>query len=175
MVLHNTLFFIYMMVAGGKIISFFKLILPIQLVFQVHNLWWLLLLAPTLSVLICYLTSCEPMRLNLTYMHEQPLPAPSICCLKPAAIGLLVVIALHLSITVFMQWLVQVGCVPCQGRLARKPALIAHRGCGFVYPENTIMSFVHSSQIPGMIGLETDVQVISHIHALKLYGMWVVL
>lgn len=158
-----------MMVAGGKIIAFFRLLLPIQLAFQIHNLWWLLLLAPTLSVLICYLTSCEPMRLNLTHTYEQPLPAPNVCCLsiKPAAIGILVVVVLHLSTTLLMQWVTEVGCMPCQGRLPRKPALIAHRGCGFVYPENTIMSFVHSSQIPGMIGLETDVQVITYTHSFE--------
>lgn len=151
-----------MMVAGGKIIAFFQLVLPIQLVFQIHNLWWLLLLAPTLSVLVCYLISCEPIRHNLTC--EQPLPAPSVCCLsiRPAAVGLLVIIALHFSIPLLVQWLVEVGCRPCQEKLPKKPGLIAHRGCGFVYPENTIMSFVHSSQIPGMIGLETDVQVAIH-------------
>ena len=39
-----------------------------------------------------------------------------------------------------------------------------------MYPENTILSFIHSSQIPGMVGLETDVQVSLSMEVLSIRG-----
>lgn len=154
--------FIYMMVAGGKIIEFFLVVFPIQLVFQLHNVWWLLLLAPTVLVLIRYVVTCEPSRSKLTREHPVQAPTSLYFTIKPSVISFLFVLVLHLSLPTVMQWIVQVGCLPCAaGKLPKKPGLIAHRGCGFVYPENTIFSFVRSSQIPGVIGLETDVQVIT--------------
>ena len=162
-VLHNILMFVYMAVAGGKMIGFFNVILPIQLVFQLHNVWWLLLLAPTLLVLLRYAVTIGLRRPTPRCVTEPTqLGAPLWPCrpsLKPSLLFLLLVLALHLLIPFFIQWSEKTGCAPCQGRLPKKPGLIAHRGCGFVYPENTILSFIHSSQIPGMVGLETDVQV----------------
>jgi glycerophosphoryl diester phosphodiesterase len=157
-ILHNILMFVYMVVAGQKIIRFFIVTLPIQLVYQLHNVWWLLLLAPTVLVVTCYVVPCKTSRLKPTCEHVSPAP---FCCLsvKSSAVGLIVVLALHLTIPAAIAWMVRVGCLPCEGKLPKKPGLIAHRGCGFVYPENTIMSFVKSTQIPGMIGLETDVQI----------------
>ena len=154
--------FVYMFLAGQKILAFFKVVFPIQLVFQLHNVWWLLLLAPTIFVLLRYVVSCEPSRPKQA--RETAVPTPSTCWLpiKPSVICFLIVLVLHLSFPVLMQWVMQVGCAPCEGKLPKKPMLIAHRGCGFIYPENTILSFVHSSQIPGMIGLESDVQVYVH-------------
>ncbi|CAI8006943.1 Glycerophosphoinositol inositolphosphodiesterase GDPD2 [Geodia barretti] len=163
-VLHNILMFIYMLVAGGKMINFFNLVLPIQIVFQVHNVWWVALLAPTILVLISYgvtmgFRSPPPRSLSDPALSLGAQPWPCRCTLKPSVLCLFLIVALHLSIPYLIQWSERVGCAPCQGKLPKKPGLIAHRGCGFVYPENTILSFVHSSQIPGMVGLETDVQV----------------
>ena len=158
--------FLYMAVAGGKIIGFFVVILPIQIVFQLHNVWWLVLLSPTLLVLIRYVVATSVLRSNRDRTTElqssPPAVVPSCCCIsiKPAVISFMIILLLHLSIPAVVQWSEHVGCAPCHGRLPKKPGLIAHRGCGFVYPENTILSFIRSSQIPGMIGLETDVQVL---------------
>ena len=143
-------------------IGFFNVTLPIQLVFQVHNIWWLVLLAPTILILLRYvLTTGLRQPIPRCSVVEQLTPPTWPCCpvFKPSIICLFLVVSFHLLIPFLLQWAERVGCAPCQGRLPKKPGLIAHRGCGFVYPENTILSFMHSSQIPGMIGLETDVQV----------------
>ena len=159
--------FIYMIVAGQKMIHFFNVVLPIQIVFQVHNVWWVALIAPTILVLISYgvtmgFRSSSPSAPRCIPEAPSPLapqPWPCRCTIKPSLLCLLLIVVLHLFIPVFIQWSERAGCAPCQGKLPKKPGLIAHRGCGFVYPENAILSFVHSSQIPGMVGLETDVQV----------------
>ena len=148
----------YLIVAGQRIVGFFVVALPIQLVYELHNMWWLLPLAPTVLVVLCYVAPCKTSRLKPTSEHVSSAPS---CCpsVKSSAVGLIVILALHPTILAALEWTVRVGCLPCEGKLPKKPGLIAHRGCGFVYPENTILSFVKSAQVPGMIGLETDVQV----------------
>lgn len=153
-----------MLLAGGKMIGFFQVVLPIQIVFQVHNIWWLALLAPTILVLLSYAVTMgfRPPTPRCIAEPASSLAAqswPCRCTIKPSILCLLLIVTLHLLIPFVIQWSERVGCAPCQGKLPKKPGLIAHRGCGFVYPENTILSFIHSSQIPGMVGLETDVQV----------------
>lgn len=39
-----------------------------------------------------------------------------------------------------------------------RPAIWAHRGCSMAYPENTLLSFEKAAQIPGITGIELDVQ-----------------
>lgn len=40
----------------------------------------------------------------------------------------------------------------------KKPGIWAHRGCCMTHPENTIPAFVAASKLPGLIGIELDVQ-----------------
>ncbi len=40
----------------------------------------------------------------------------------------------------------------------KKVGIWAHRGCSFRYPENTIPAFLHAAALPGIAGVELDVQ-----------------
>ena len=159
--LYNVLLFVLMIHSGQKILTLFHVVFPVQLVFQIHNVWWLLLLTPTVLVLLSYVFSCDtPSRPKLARDSNSPPLTNSSCSpFKSSVLYFFLVLVLHFSLPVAIQWLTKFGCLPCEGALPKKPALIAHRGCGFLYPENTLLSFIHSSHIPGMVGLETDVQV----------------
>lgn len=71
-------------------------------------------------------------------------------------------IPLGLALTSFL--VLERGCLPCSstpgfadGAIPPKPLLVAHRGCSFDYPENSLLACRHAVQLPAMAGLETDV------------------
>lgn len=42
--------------------------------------------------------------------------------------------------------------------VSQKPGIWAHRGCCMAYPENTIPAFCAAAKLPGLVGIELDVQ-----------------
>lgn len=40
----------------------------------------------------------------------------------------------------------------------KQPGIWAHRGCCLAYPENTLPAFIAAAKLPGLIGIELDVQ-----------------
>ena len=46
----------------------------------------------------------------------------------------------------------------------------AHRGCSQNYPENTMTAFKKACAIPGLAGIETDIQISKDGHLMVFHG-----
>lgn len=79
-----------------------------------------------------------------------------------AAISIAFAVLLHILVAVMVRWIIQAGCAPCNTEwLPPKPLLVAHRGCGHNFPENSVRAFRQSAKLHQVTGLETDVQISS--------------
>lgn len=150
-----------MLIAGGKIIALFLVVFPLQLMLLLHHSWWLFTVLPSACVLFYYTCQCiTPPQLKSqqrTCVTKRIFGTP----FNGIVLGTGLVLTVHLVVALAMNWLLQTGCLPCltgQG-LARKPALVAHRGCDFTFPENTLAAFRECVKIPGIVAIETDVQI----------------
>lgn len=56
----------------------------------------------------------------------------------------------------FLEW--NVPQVKVAEDIDHKLKIWAHRGCSYAYPENTIMAFKAAAELPGITGIELDVQ-----------------
>ncbi len=155
--LYNTLLLLYMLVAGGKVVSLFSLTLPLRLTLSLGP-WISSLLSPhklfiPITVLMCVHFICTP-------KLENGVPRASSRFWR----RLLITVALPLLVSLLGWCIMYKGCQPCyslDGDPPPRPRLIAHRGCGGDGPENSLVAFKRAIEIPLMIGLETDIQISS--------------
>ncbi len=153
-----------MLVAGGKIISLFLVALPLQLVLFLRHSWWVVLLLPTAALLGYYTCQCIIPSLLKSPRSQQRSSATKKKCGTPfsaVVVGVGVILTVHTVAALSTNWLLETGCLPCETRQAvpKKPVLVAHRGCDFTFPENTVAAFRESVKIPGVVAIETDIQI----------------
>ncbi len=159
--LYNFLLFVYMLIAGGKIVSLFLVVLPLQLVLFLHHWWWVFLVLPTAIVLGYYACRCvapsplKPQQCTCVAKRNCRTPFNAIVI----ATGL--VLAAQVLAALGINWVLQTGCLPCDTKVEvpGKPVFVAHRGCDVSFPENTIAAFRESAKIPGIVALESDIQI----------------
>lgn len=157
-VLYNTLLFVYLLVAGHKISSLFLVVLPLQLAFFLNRFLWLVLLVPTIgTAMYCMRLQSRCYTSNTNKSSNSP--RLKRCPIK-ALLCVVMIVVLHVGVGLTVRVLAYWGCQPCDSHeLPQKPALVAHRGCGFTAPENTALAFEEAAKVPQMVALETDVQI----------------
>ena len=163
MAVFNTLLFIYLFLAGGKIVTLFTVMLPLQLVMLIGHSWWIFLLIPTTSVILYYIFCQFPSAdKNVNQKRNYIIK----CCRTPCksiVLGFLILLGLHSTAALMLKWVVHNGCLACDStpnqEIPKKPYLIAHRGCSFLFPENTLAAFREAVKLPNVEGIETDVQI----------------
>ena len=161
MIFYNVALFIYLLIAGQKIISLFLVVLPLQLVFLIRHCWWFVLLLPTLTAFLYYACWHWPMP-DAATGKKRGVSITRWCgvSLNGAVSGFILALALHALTMLVVRWTVHRGCLPCDSvQLPKKPSLAAHRGCDFIAPENTLAAFRKAAELPHVDTFETDVQI----------------
>ena len=135
--------------------TLFLVTLPLQVVFFLNRFLIIALLLPTLGLAFYYI-----LRIFAFDSSSKKKPRLIPCPFKAAFLHALVIVLLYLGIVVAMRTLTEWGCQPCPSReLPRRPLLVAHRGCGYNFPENTALAFEEAVKYPQIEALETDVQI----------------
>lgn len=152
---------------GMKVIDLFLVALPLflmqhvasplSILFSPHVLW--LPLAISLVLYSCVWRYLPSERSHKTCWGFWEVTAVGACK------RVLFILFPSLLVGSLTYWTMERGCLPCTstpgfapGVPPPKPALIAHRGCGFNAPENSIAGFELAVTLPGLEGLETDIQ-----------------
>lgn len=152
---YNVLLFVYLLVAGRKVSTLFLVALPLQVIFLLNRFLIFALLLPTLGLALYYI-------LRIFQFDSSPKKNPRLkyCLFKAALLRGLAIVFLYLGIVVATRTLTEWGCQPCSSHeLPHKPLLVAHRGCGYNFPENTALAFEEAAKDPQIEALETDVQI----------------
>ncbi len=166
---YNLALLVVMVCVGWKVIQLFSLTLPLYLLlhfgpflsylFSPHTLWF--------STSLCLLLSCM-------FCRHAPSAEQRVhrgCGLRDhtaagAVKRVIATFSIPLVLTLLTVWLMEKGCVPCTttpGFASRaflpKPTLVAHRGCAFDSPENTIAAYQQAVTLEEVGGLETDISI----------------
>ena len=170
MLCYNVVLLVVLLWLGMLVIHLFLVALPIVLmlhvaapltsIFAPHVLW----IPITLSLIIYFFgwryfgpADTRPHNISGSFWDLSVLGS-----FKRLAIFLL----LPLLVAASTHWVMRRGCYPCTstagfapGVPPSKPILMAHRGCGFDFPENTIAAYEMAEKIPSVEGFETDIYV----------------
>ena len=155
---------------GQKIRDLFLLTFPLRMVhpigswlsffFSYHHLFIVNMAAFTVYWLLhCYVKHGH--RYHEFSSKLRGLLQPGLC---GAVKRFFLMFLVPLLLLVLISWAMHSACAPCiahdtHSTLPNKPALIAHRGCGYSAPENSLAAFSEATTQQEVVGLETDVQI----------------
>lgn len=166
-IIYNSVLLIFLLFAGWKVVQLFLVTFPLVLllhfgpslsyVFSPHVLW-----IHTSICLLLYFLACQYIPSSDKRSHK------SCGFWSSTGIGaakrVFTTFMFPFFLTGLTYMLMERGCLPCSispgfgpKTTPLKPQLVAHRGCSFDAPENSLAAFEMVSGIPGVMGLETDV------------------
>lgn len=167
---YNVLLLVVLLWVGMLVVHLFMVALPIVLmlhiaapltsVFAPHVLWLPITVSLATYFLLWRYIAPSDARLHSMIGSFWQLS------LSGSVKRLSVFLVVPLAVALITHWTMQRGCYACTstpgfspGMPPTRPTLLAHRGCGFDFPENTLAAFEKSNKIPRMEGFETDIYV----------------